>query len=255
MTIGTNEPIPENHFSGGANLTGDQPGNLAPMLEAMRLDVARSGETTEDMDIWVSPLGDDTTGEGTESEPYRTPTRAFRDIPFQINHSVHVRFAGGTYTDFPSLVYHRCGKNGALFLEGLGLPTPSAGPFTVSSYSLGVNFAYTEIQVLGAGWSVDQFYNKWVRVTAGTAAGLIFPIFKNSADTIVIPATFPSAGTVTEIEILDDPTVTMDVGTGKVVFDTGFAGNGPSLSIGGIKFKSALDGFPFRVQASKIFCA
>lgn len=271
MTIGKDERIPTRHFDGQANITGDRPGQLSSILNNVFDGVTRNGETVEPLDIWVSTDGHDETGDGSENNPYRSPARAFDDIPFRINHPVHVRLLAGEYDDCPSRILHSFNAEGALVLEGVGDPTVVAGPFAVTSFTNGVgNDNATYLQVAGAGWTVNQFYNKWVRVTGGTAAGFVWPIHNNSVDTIVTALVFGfNVGTITEIEILDAPPVTLNVPNGISIAEASQSNQatedaflafrwwaGSKIAIGGVRFL-ATNGNPLShtIRDTSIFCA
>ena len=208
--------------------------------------------TTADLNLWVATTGSDDNA-GSEQLPYRTAARALRDVPFRIDHNVHIRFQPGTHTSFPDYVYRRCSPSGTLYLEGLGAPVASAGPFTVDAFAKPGN-AYGTIEVTGAGWTTDEFYDKWVRVTVGTYPGVYAPVFKNTTDTIFIP--WASLGTVTEVEIVDGPLVEIAPADGsqKIVFDTGLIGNGPSLVLAGMAFKHSAYG-KVTLLTSEVFTA
>lgn len=55
-------------------------------------------ETTDLMIIYVSPLGNDSTGDGTEAKPYRTLKKALSAAPKIITYSVIIRLAAGSYS-------------------------------------------------------------------------------------------------------------------------------------------------------------
>lgn len=160
--------------------------------------------TNADLNIYVSPTGSDAVGTGDEDSPYATPTRAFEDVPAVLNHNVHIRLAAGTYTDFPERLHFSAGPSGQLMLEGTGVEPVVAGPFTITSWNnLGQFGQYNEFNVAGAGWTTDQFYGKWLKVTAGTAAGFRFPIYKNTSTQITTIGAAP--GTMTEFTVVDPP--------------------------------------------------
>lgn len=233
MPIGTTTDIPKGHFSGGAHIAKDVPEDLETIMNRMRSNIGAIREgTTENIDLWVSTTGNDTTGDGSQGSPYATLKRALDEIPLlNINHFVHVRMAPGEY-DLPDMVMAH-GLGGILAIEGTGTPTVVAGPISVTSAASSSNNSYYTITVTGAGWSNDQWYQKWVRVTAGTAAGAIWPIYSNDSDEIIIYNAF-GRGTVTEIEIIDGPTVTLTTPGCSICVNGAY----PGLAFGNIRLKT-----------------
>jgi hypothetical protein len=155
--------------------------------------VSGPDETYKDFDIYLDPIaGDDLTGNGSASYPYKTFTRAFEDVPYWIKHKIRILPAAGTYTEFPTTVINRYTDSGKLIIDASGETYPvSAGPFTVNTVS-GVGGAVpagyslaTDLQVSGSpGWSTDQWYGKYIHVLTGNWAGYVLPIWKNTTDTI-----------------------------------------------------------------------
>lgn len=222
-------------------------------LNSHKLDIYSGlSRTTADMVIWVSTTGHDNFGEGTQSKPYATITRAFEDIPTEIRHSVAIRIAAGTYTDFPDeITKFYSGPNGQLILEGYGDDSLVAGPFDVDTFTEDTNITHSKITVTGASWSEDQFYGKWLRVISGTAAGYVIPIYKNTADTITTARFYSSSVGVPTVFSVVDPPVTLVLSNTISFSSLGSASIGALAStsssrigIIGIKFdfQSDLDG-------------
>ena len=55
------------------------------------------------VDLYVSPTGSDTTGDGTIGNPYQTIGRALKDIPLFVSHHYIVHLAAGTYRELVDL--------------------------------------------------------------------------------------------------------------------------------------------------------
>jgi len=51
------------------------------------------------VDLYVSPTGSDTTGNGTLGNPYQTIARALKDIPVFVSHHYIIHLAAGTYRE------------------------------------------------------------------------------------------------------------------------------------------------------------
>jgi hypothetical protein len=149
--------------------------------------------TTADIDIYISTTGSDTTGDGSQSTPYATFDRAFRDVQDKdIRHNVIIHPAAGTYTSFPNFLDLQITPGGRLIIDASGETYPvTAGPFTVATVT-GVgaqdiwgNELANDLQVSGApGWSVDQFYGKYLHFTGGNWQDYVTPVWKNTSDTV-----------------------------------------------------------------------
>lgn len=153
---------------------------------------AANGITTAPINLYVDPAGSDVTGDGTAGKPYATLTKALASIPEKIAHTVHLRYAGGTYTSFPTNLCFELLRTGQLVLECTDEPTVVAGPFTMSGVADLNTWSGFDITVAGAGWSVDAYHGKFIKITSGASAGLVLPIHYNSADTISTLTSFYS---------------------------------------------------------------
>lgn len=170
-------------------------------------------KSVQNMTLYVSPTGDDDDGDGSVTSPYATITRAYRDVPYLVEHKIVIRILAGTYTDFPANVNNQIGRQGQLSFEGIGTPPVSAGPFTVNTATK-TGGAMLEINVAAAGWGVDDFYGKFVRMTSGDAIGRVFPIHRNSADTIeTIHPYWPDPAPANTFNVID-PAVTINLDHG-----------------------------------------
>lgn len=179
--------IENEHFSGGANLTEarDIPGSLASMIADLQVE-ANLGESSEDRVIYIDPDGDDERNDGTQGKPWATWDRALMELPRKLNHRLTFKQPAATFTSFPREVRCDVGPMGQLVLECSEAPTVVAGPFTITT-STAVNTASGwDLLVSGAGWTPEEYYGKFIRITSGAAAGRCWPIGRNTADTISI---------------------------------------------------------------------
>jgi len=152
----------------------------------------------EDLEITTGVLrlyvdyatGDDQNGKGTVPLPYKTPLRAYADIPRRVAHACSIQIAAGNYPagSFPRAIDNVLVGGGSLTFYGKGAPARKAGtggPHTVAS------IAATDITqivtVAGAAWTVDEFCGCWLRVITGGHPKQTFPIYGNTAGTISIP--------------------------------------------------------------------
>lgn len=206
MTIGKDHRVPDTHFDGEARLDRNFPDNLAQVLNRMR-DFSLG--TTEAIDLYVATTGNDLASGASASAPLATIDAALAKIPEVVRHKCHIRVAAGNYTSFPEAVNKRFEADGQLTIEGTGDPVASAGPFTLTTYARSSNYTHSTWVVTGAGWTVDEFYGKWIRMTSGAAAGRSMPIFKNTADTITTPPMWTSStglpASPDTFEIVDPP--------------------------------------------------
>ena len=73
-------------------------GNIALLKE--NADSVSPNVLVTDMTVYVKPSGDDYAGDGSNSAPYRTITRALEVIPKNLSgRSVTINIAAGTYTE------------------------------------------------------------------------------------------------------------------------------------------------------------
>ncbi len=172
--------------------------------------------TSADMSIYVDGgAGSDTTGSGSVGNPYATITKAYEQVPRYINHKVEIRIKAGTYTAYPRTLQNVTDREGQFIMEGIDPPTIVAGPFTSSGIAgVGTNDkSGVDFTVAAAGWGVDQFYGKFLRLTSGADSGRILPIHRNTADTISTTwvYTLPIVGDTFDIV---EPSVKIDLDHG-----------------------------------------
>ena len=137
--------------------------------------------------LYVSTTGSDSTGDGSEGNPYATVNKAHQQIPYHIDDIYIIKIANGTYTETIDTIDHTYSSAGQLTLDGYEGVTQYAGEFTSTSFAFLPEYGGATITVAGSGWSVDDFYGKFLRVTSGVDVGTVIPIYKNTADTITVP--------------------------------------------------------------------
>lgn len=221
--------------------------------------VSRSDET-----IYVNwDTGNDSTGNGSIAHPYKT--FAFVEgLPRTIkDHTIRIKAsASNSYNVFPKDGIPNTVGSGRLIFDSSSETFPVyAGPYTVSTVTnvggaahFGVSHA-TDLTVTGAGWTVDDFYGKSIRMLTGLWAGYVLYIHKNTSDTITTIADWYGFAPGDTFEIVDRPIVitvdhpitfnsnsTMHRYTSDTTPDTPFE---PSILFCGYKFSSSSKN-PFR---------
>ncbi len=157
----------------GANI----PETTADLRAALAL--FRGAYTTRDLTIYLSPSGDDITGTGEASRPYRQPERALVDVALEIRHRVRILAETGTY-EWPSECNRKCGYGGTFSVIGTGADDLVSGPHTVGVVSnLGLGGKHCTVP--GATWTEDDKLGTWVRVLDGANAFELQPVVRNEA--------------------------------------------------------------------------
>lgn len=194
--------------------------------------VAGVRTTYENLTLYVDgAAGNDTTGDGSVEYPFKT-LHCLEDFDNRlVKHTIKIIISAGTYTYFPENSYLPHARPGKIVLDASGETWPKyEGPFTVASVA-GVGAVYpdctslaTDLTVTAAGWDVDEFYKKSIHVLTGAQAGGIFPVFKNTTDTVRTSADwlgFAEGDTfeiVTEPVVIETATTTTITGSGPGVF-------------------------------------
>ncbi|NIQ92433.1 MAG: hypothetical protein GWN93_27010 [Deltaproteobacteria bacterium] len=134
--------------------------------------------------------GSDTTGDGSVGNPYATIGKALSFVPYEVTEKYQILVANGTCNESFDSIEHVYSPSGQLTIDGYQDAVNYAGPFTVTTANtLGV-LSGTAIDVSGAGWTTDDFYGKFIKLTTGASAGTVYPIYTNDSDTIVTNAYF-----------------------------------------------------------------
>ena len=174
-------------------------------------------ETTADIDIYISPSGDDQTGDGTVGNPWATFTRAFQDIQLlRIAHVIKIFPAAGTYTAFPSYLDLNFAPNGRVIIDGSINTYPVVGgPYTIQSifpvgnatpsgYSLATQLTVAPTLPVAS----EPYFGKFMRFTSGNYNGKLLQIYTNRVygpDTIRTIADYFTFQIGDTFEVVDYP--------------------------------------------------
>jgi len=156
------------------------------------LDYFKGGPVyTSRSEIYVSTTGNDKSGNGSIEKPYKTITKAYSVIPYELERDYTIKIANGSYTDFPVLVNNKTVTlEGQLVFDGYQNLIPvSATVYTISSITtIGNGYTARGLTSLGATWTIDSLYGKYVKITSTVpeANGCIYPIHSNTVDGIII---------------------------------------------------------------------
>ncbi len=145
--------------------------------------------TTGNMNIYLDPVnGDDIANIGSQASPWKTFTRAFRDIQnLKIKHVIKIFPVAGTYTAFPEYLDLNFEPSGRIIIDGSMNTYPvisgphtiddiaDVGPATIWGYAVG-----TDLDVLPAPTSVDSLYGKFCQFTSGNYNGKLVSIIRNN---------------------------------------------------------------------------
>lgn len=141
--------------------------------------------------FYVSPTGNDTTGDGTSGTPYATVEKCMSLVPHVIpdDVSILIKVANGTYNSFPTCIDNYI-PNGQILIDGYeGDVDVLAGPYTISSISkeeVGSTFT-----VSGASFTDDGLRDAdnnpvYIKMLTGTRTGNVYPVHKNGTDWITV---------------------------------------------------------------------
>lgn len=167
-------------------------------------------KTLEPKTIYVNAdTGNDTTGDGSAGNPYKTIAKAFSTVPEIINHSIVIKLQAATNAyDAANLKNKTFGDAAATFtLEGTMIPLDSgtvslAG--TANDPVYGTNVQVTYITDLTKAWTPDQFKYKLLRVYKTGQADQYRIIWGNTVNTIYTSSKLsPVPDNTWSYEILD----------------------------------------------------
>lgn len=145
--------------------------------------------TTENMDVYLSPTGDDDTGDGSSGAPYATFTRAWADVKdLRILHRARLIPAAGVYNAFPDQLLLEIGPGGSAVMDASGEAYPVvAGPFTADTVDdvgpldpFSGAMAYDITVDPDPSWAVDLHYGKFLYFHDGDSANMAYPIRKST---------------------------------------------------------------------------
>ena len=191
------------------------------------VQVAGVRTTYENLTLYVNgATGNDTTGDGSVTYPFKTLHCLDDFDDRKLKHEIKFIVTAGTYTYFPATPFINHERYGKIVLDGTDNTWPKyKGPFTVSAVAdasdpgpMGVALAI-DLTVTAAGWTVDEFFKKSVHVLTGAQAGSVFPVFKNTTDTIRLSPDWIGFEEGDTFEIVTEPvvveTATPTIITGK----------------------------------------
>jgi len=175
--------------------------------------------TTKNISFYVSPSGSDTTGTGSQSNP-------FGSLDFleyllkkykKIYHEIRINIFAGTYTSFPNidLSDHQILGNGRIILDASMNTFPIIeGPYTINLFSgatpntgLGLPIANDISTTVAPGWVLNEHCGHWVHFTSGACKGLCYAIFSNTNSTLRVSMDWYGASPGDIFEIVTCPVV------------------------------------------------
>ena len=162
-----------------------------PLTDADWVDLGVESATKEDVTYYIDPAGNDTTGDGSAGNPWRTLQYVWEYLPGVINHDVVINCGAGTYYETNDILIGKKIGTGSFIVYGEVNVVADAGgtPFVCTGGSnVNVN-GYGEFVVSGAGWSTDAYAGMFVRIITSTGPSdtvyiKYFPIHSNTADTL-----------------------------------------------------------------------
>jgi len=183
-------------FGGGVFLPPHATTHQVGGSDPLDIDLIPGYVTQEDIDLYVDgTLGDDDSGDGSVLRPYATIAKAHEQVPFILRHSVHIRIAAGSYTGWPSEIYHRAEENGQLTFDGAA-PTVTVSVQTITGVATVDPWTIhgIEIIVAAAGWTPNAYRGKYIKIKTGASAGYYLSIVWNDTDTLYCgPYSYPPA--------------------------------------------------------------
>jgi len=148
-------------------------------------------------DLFVNNItGSDVTGTGTLANPWATLAHAMLQLPVLADHArtIHIEASPTPYIVASRTLwaFNRCTMKGELTNDGQGTLTSTPG-------TGGTEATGTNVEVLGAGWAVDEHVGKFILWVTGGLAGRFGVVYQNDADTLFVTTqntsyTAPAAG-------------------------------------------------------------
>lgn len=172
------------------SLTVSEPGStLTAILNSLSSKI--SG-TPAQYEFYVSPTGDDTTGDGlTPGTAFATVEKCIENLPYSLPRetSVVIKMANGTYTSFPESLSHHVPSGSQFVIDGYeGMVDHLAGPYTVNTFSTIAGFCGQKINLSTSPFTANSLHQLkcYIHVLSGAMAGYEFPIFQNGTNFVVI---------------------------------------------------------------------
>lgn len=220
--------------------------------------------TTSDMDLYVTATGSDTIGDGSITNPYATPLRAYSDVPRTINHAVHVHIGAGSYGvgSWPFKMENSFGDSGFISFDGSSAMTEVVATKTINAggWTNIETYVAADITVVGGGMVVNAYKGMFIQYTSGAGAGLIAPITSNTATVIRIGPydVVPNDGDTFRI-VYPGAEIELDNGFYSIIGDGGvpsfyFLFGAPNVFLIGLRFHTAGMGMVNLVNIYSISC-
>lgn len=138
---------------------------------------------TSDRTVYISSAGSDTTGDGTQANPWRQPARAWQDRKRfgELRAKYRLNAVGTGPFDWPvTMGASVCADNGYFIIAGdaAAQTTIATGTFT-GDINTGLGNNCTAATTAGLG-AVDGLVYDFVRITSGSYAGCIWQIVANT---------------------------------------------------------------------------
>ncbi len=161
------------------------------------------------IDYYVETTGSDVTGDGSIGNPFATAEKAYDELPLLIKHECNIYVGAGTYYGQNQFREKMFGVGGSVTV--FGDTTVDVAEFTLTSGSALNANGYSEWTLAAAGWGVNAYAGKWIRVINSLSplqpiSQKYFYIISNTADTLISTnnaAFTPGANTKIEIVTLD----------------------------------------------------
>ena len=186
-------------------------GKIGGYVSQTALDTAIAGtaaKTTANITYYVDPAGDDTTGDGSQANPWRTIRKVWDELPTVIDHEVIIIAAAGTYYETNDTLTGKYVANGNILIQGaITVADPGSGDYTCTGGDDVNANGYGEFTVATAGWGVNAHAGKFIRVKTTTSPTATvytkyIPIVSNTATTLVIPPQWYVPGVNTTFDIV-----------------------------------------------------
>jgi len=163
------------------------------MAVAAFISAPENSTLYNNVEYWVSPTGDDTAA-GTALFPWRTYARAAAEAMkysrFATGASMIIHMGGASLTAYSTVLTHGVAFDYGAFLVFVGdttntiLGSTAMTAGTQVDVATGAGCTEAQITVAGAGWSVNAYRGKTLRVLTGSSAGVRATIASNTATVI-----------------------------------------------------------------------
>jgi len=172
----------------------------------VRFDGDKLMQSTAATTFYVETTGNDTTGDGSVSNPFKTITKALNSVGEFLTGNLKIYLGTGTFA----------GCTISKELQGTGYILIQGTPTVIVAETTATSGTTNTITVAGAGWGVNDYAGKFVRLTAGTNylsdatnsyINNVYPIISNTADTLTVPEKAVVYDSTTKFEIVEQGTL------------------------------------------------